>query len=100
MKHKTKDGTGIKILKTLSIALIVLLFVGCTARTELSEEDENKTKICTDIRDGEVFSFNTNTVTNMRAGFGAPSTFDMVTTGGKKMTLSSAMAAYLKCVDE
>lgn len=88
------------MIKITSVALIVFLSTGCTVNAEISDEDKNKIITCTDTRDGEVFSFNTDTVTNMRAGFGSPSTYDMVTTDGKKMTLSSDMAAYLKCVDK
>jgi len=87
----------IKITTGLFIAALVL--TGCTVKAHVSEEDANKLMVCTDTRDGEVFSFNTNTVTNMRAGFGVPSSFDILTTEGKEMTLNNNMEAWLKCVD-
>ena len=89
-----------KKVAVLLIPLAALLCTGCTAKAEISKEDLNKVKTCTDTRDGEVFSFNTNTVTNVRVGYGAPSTFDMVTTDGDKMTISSdAAVLFLKCKD-
>ena len=85
-------------MKILIISL--LLISGCTMKAEVSEDDLNKIKICTDTRDGEVFSFNTNSMTNVRAGFGgAESSVDIVTFEGKKMTVYARMEAYIKCVD-
>lgn len=79
-------------------ALIVLLAAGCTMDGgKVAEKDKNKIMVCKDTRDGETFSFSTNTITNMRAGIGAPSTFDVVTTDGKARTLSSDMGSWLKC---
>lgn len=82
----------------IKILLVSLLICGCTVDAEINEETKNSIITCKDTRDGEVFSFYGNTVTNVRSGYlGAASTFDMVTTDGIEMTLSSDMEAYMKC---
>lgn len=83
----------------MAIALISLLCLqGCTVDGgDVAEHDKNKIMECTDTRDGEKFSFNTNDVKNVRQGIGAPSAFDVTTTDGKEKTLSSDMETFLKC---
>jgi len=63
---------------------------------KISEQDRNRIMTCTDIRDGRVFKFNTNTIKNVRIGIGAPDSFDITTLNNKSMTLTSDMQ-YLKC---
>lgn len=93
MKHKIKTALRFGVS-----ASIVLLAGGCTMKGgDIDEKDRNKLMVCKDFRDGEMFSFNTNTITNVRIGVGAPSAFDVTTTDGKKKTLSSTMEAWLKC---
>jgi hypothetical protein len=93
MNNKTKTALRFGVS-----ALIVLLAAGCTMNGgEVSDKDRNKIMTCKDTRDGETFSFNTNTITNIRRGIGAPHTFDVVTTDGKSMSLSTDMEAWLKC---
>ncbi len=92
MKHLNKTAL------LLAVSLAALLAAGCTMNGgDVAEEDRNKIMTCTDTRDGEVFQFNTNTITNVRAGIGAPSSFDIVTLDGRKITLNSNMEAWLKC---
>ena len=87
-----------KFRTTLGVILIALLCCGCTVDGgSVSEDDLNKVMVCTDTRDGEVFSFNTNTVTNVRQGFGAPHTMEVTTLNGDKRTLNSDMEVWLKC---
>jgi len=82
----------------LAVCLTCLLAAGCTMNGgEVTQEDLNKTMICKDTRDGETFSFNTSTVTNVRQGISAPHSFDVTTDDGEKMTLNSDMEAWLKC---
>jgi len=66
---------------------------------ELSEESKNKEFKCTDFRDGEMFYFNSNTITNMRAGFGTDHSYDMIDTNGTKHTMTSGMESHMKCVE-
>lgn len=79
--------------------LSVSLVAGCgiTVDGNLAETSRNVVIVCKDSRDGEIFSFNTNTVTNVRIGFGAPSTFDVITSDGKKRMLSSTLDTVIKC---
>ena len=83
-----------------NILITALLISGCTVNADITEQSRNRLATCTDFRDGEVFIFNTNTVTNVRYGFGVEHTMDIVTTDGKKRSLSIGMTAYLKCVYE
>ena len=94
MNHKTKTALRIGVS-----ALIVLLAAGCNMKGgDIAEKDRNKLMVCKDTRDGETFSFNTNTITNLRVGLvGAPTTFNVTTTDGKEKTLSSTMETWLKC---
>jgi hypothetical protein len=65
----------------------------------ITEDGKNKQMVCTDTRDGEKFSFNSNNITNARIGYGADSSFDVVDDAGKKRTLTNSMELYLKCVE-
>ena len=78
------------------IILLVCLMTGCTTSGNISETG-NKLMECKDTRDGEVFRFNTKTITNIRVGFLAPTTFDLVTLDGRKKSLSDQAEAWLKC---
>jgi len=64
---------------------------------ELPEGELNKLMMCKDFRDGETFSFNTNTITDIRVGIGVPTTFKITTVSGETKILSSSMESYLKC---
>ena len=82
----------------LVMLLLCFVAVGCTVDGgSVVKEDLNKIVICKDARDGEIFSFNSNTITNVRRGFGAPGSVDITTDDGKKMTLSDDMSLWLKC---
>ena len=78
--------------------LTCMLITGCTVNGGgISKKDANKSMICTDTRNSKTFKFNTNTVTNVRRGIGAPNSFDIITDKGNKMTLNSDMEAWLLC---
>jgi hypothetical protein len=71
---------------------------GCTMNGgDVAKEDLDKIMTCKDTRDNGTFQFNTNTIRNHRAGFGAPSSFDITTLDGRDMTLTSDMESWLKC---
>lgn len=78
------------------VALSVVTMVGCTVGGS-EVINKNEVKVCTDSRDGETFSFNTNSVTNVRRGIGAPTTFNVIDSEGNKRSLSTSMEVYLKC---
>jgi len=87
-----------KLLPRIGVsALIVLLVAACSMEGDVSDGGRNKMMVCKDFRDGETFSFNTNTIKNVRIGIVAPTTFDVVTVDGKAKTLSSEMVPWLKC---
>lgn len=84
-------------MKTLIIFLALSLTLsGClNFGGKLSEESKNKTVRCTDLRDGEVFTYKSNTVTNIRIG--TDSSFDFVDTKGNKRTARASHEVFLKC---
>lgn len=88
-----------RIQKISALTIIVAIMSGCTVGGgQVADESINKEMFCTDSRDGEVFKFNTNTVTDIRRGIGAPTTFTITTHSGDERILSSDMEAYIKCV--
>jgi hypothetical protein len=86
--------------KILTGALIGLLVAGCTQKAELTEGSKGRHFTCTDFRDGDVFRYSTDTITNVRMGIGTDSSFDLVDETGKSRTLKTSMEAYVKCVEQ
>lgn len=86
-----------RIIYTLLLTFISLLMTGCTVEGQLAEESKNVINVCKDTRDGEIFSYNSNTIKNVRVGVGAPTSMDIVTITGKKKTLTSDMVEFIKC---
>lgn len=76
---------------------MVLLVAGCTIPTEVSKEDRNKVFTCTDTRDGEVFSFNSNDITEIRHGIGANGHMKFTDLKGVERTIPANADAWLKC---
>jgi hypothetical protein len=78
--------------------LIALLCSSCTVKNaEVAGHDKNKIMDCKDTRDGETFSFNTNTVRDISVGIGGDSSFTVTTLDGKEKKFNSNMEAYIKC---
>jgi hypothetical protein len=91
MKNLKRSALGLSFL-------IALLCYSCTVKDgEVAEHDKNKIFDCKDTRDGETFSFNSNTVRDVRVGIGADSSFTITTLDGKEKKLNSSMEAYIKC---
>ena len=81
----------------LIIAMLVLISA-CTSRSDLSDKSRNQVHRCTDTRDGEEFTYNTNTITNVRAGWlGADSSFELTDMEGNKRYVQSSDTSWLKC---
>lgn len=80
------------------LIIIALLISGCGFKGEISFDDgkENAWVEVTDTRDGEVFYYNNNTITNPMRGVGTASSINIVTSEGKKMTITTDMMTYLK----
>ena len=74
------------------------MLCGCGFKGSVTfdEGKENAWVQVTDMRDGEVFYYNNNTINNPVRGVGVPSSVDIVTSDGRKMTINSDMMAYLK----
>lgn len=86
-------------LNKVFIFITCLSLAACSVQGELDQSGKNKLMSCKDTRDGETFAYNTNTITDICIGIGAPTTFKIVTTTGKHMTLNSNMDAYIKCAE-
>lgn len=59
--------------------------------------DKNKTIECTDSRDGEVFTFNTNTMRDTRIGITTSSSFKVTDIKGQTRNFNDGTTGYLKC---
>ena len=81
----------------MKFILILVLLVGCTVDADI--QHSNKHMLCTDIRDGETFSYRTNTAHNARMGWGSDSSVDIIDDNGTERTLTSSMTAYWKCTE-
>ncbi len=86
-------------MKRYSVIFMIIFLSGCTFDSGVSEESKNKVITCTDTRDGEIFTFKTNDITNVRSGFMADSSFDVVDQNGIKRTLTSISHIYIKCIE-
>ena len=84
-----------KLINLFFVGLIVVLSA-CTMNGELPEYEKNKLKKCVDMRDGETFYFNTNSIHDIRVGIGCPTSFKIVTTNGDTVLLNDNMEAWLK----
>lgn len=83
-------------LKTVFAICLIFGLVGCSIEGEM--QNKNMLINCTDTRDGEKWSYNTNTVSNVRVGIGSPHSMDLVDTEGRKRHVTSDMETYIKCV--
>ena len=84
---------------TVFHALFILLLASCTMPATMSEDSKNKVIRCTDTRDGEEFIYNTNDVSEIRAGIGGASVVTLTDSEGRVRTISSTAEAWLKCVE-
>ena len=80
--------------------ILLVVLSGCTYESTLDKSELDKSVTCTDTRDGEVFTFLTNNVTNVTSSTSNGASFDVVTTEGKSMHITSAAEAWLKCTKE
>lgn len=78
----------------LAIFLIILI---SSCELQQAEESKNRMMVCTDTRDGEVFRYNTNNITNIHMSISGVTSFNITTTNGDIKLLKSSMEVYLKC---
>lgn len=83
----------------LFAAAVIWLIVGCTIRGEVTMTYQGIYH-CTDLRDGERFDYNTNTIRDARIGIGAPTTVTFTDTTGRVRQASTDENAYIKCVPD
>lgn len=81
------------------VLLSCLLIVGCTVEGKLTDDSKNKWMQTTDTRDGEVFYYNTNTIHDIRIGFGAESSYKIVTTKDDTLLFHTNMESWMKTVE-
>ena len=87
-------------MKKILLVLFSIGFVACTFESSITDDTRNKIATCTDTRDGEQFSFNTNDITNVRYGIGAAHSLTVVDFTGKTRYLTGDMESYIKCKTE
>lgn len=62
-------------------------------------EGKDKTISCTDIRDGEKFSYKSSSMKNIRIGFlGADTCADITLLDGSNRTICKSHEVYTKCI--
>ena len=82
------------------LIIISVLLSGCSMEGgAIAENSKNKIVQCTDTRDGEVFSFLSNNVSNARISLDGNHGFSVVDTDGNYRELNKSMESYLKCKD-
>jgi len=82
-------------MRYLLLASIILS--GCTLEGSISKEDLNKQMKCVDFRDGEVFTFNSNNITDAKSTLGGEGSFRVTTDQGDNIRITSSMEAFIKC---
>lgn len=81
----------------MKVALIFLALGGCTIQGELSENSPKHIS-CTDLRDGEKFSYKAKNIISVRVGIGAPHSIEFVDDNGVKRFLTSDVVQHFKCI--
>ena len=78
--------------KKAVFSVAILLLSGCTMQGEITDNSKNKQMVCIDTRDGETFTFNTNTITDVKIGIaGAPTSFTIINNEGIQCTINTNM---------
>lgn len=79
----------------LSFFIALLCLFGCSP--EIEDEYRGLIIDCTDFRDGEKFSFNTDTIRDIEKNWSGVTGFRITTLDGKDKFLKSEMELYIKC---
>jgi hypothetical protein len=86
-------------MKKYFVLLLFVFVVGCSA--SVSESDRGRIKTMKDTRDGEVFSFNTDTVKNIKFNpISGTHSMTIITTDGDRRTLTEKSELYLKLIGD
>lgn len=81
-----------------SIFIAMLGIVSCTVPA--SYNGPPFTMHCLDTRDGEKWTYHTDTVRDIRQGWGAPHSMTVTDGDGRTRHLNAQMEAWLKCMPE
>lgn len=85
-------------MKTAMIVVLICISLSaCTMKAEVSEQDKNKIVTCTDTRDGESFSFHTNTVRDTWVGLN-DTCYTATDFQGRNRKLCGSMIDFMKCI--
>lgn len=84
-------------MKPLISIFLISALSGCIDFAgKIADEDLNMLATCTDTRDGEVFTFNTNDIFNIRRSFSGGS-FEVKDSNGIDRVFTERMELYIKC---
>lgn len=85
-------------IPSIAIAIIAIMpiFSGCGFEGKYSGK-KSQTMHCIDFRDGEQFTFNTDTIRDVVIGIGTQSHFALTDNKGNIRILSSELSASIKC---
>lgn len=85
------------MMKILIISICSLLLTGCYLEADIIKECSPQKTTCTDTRDGEVFSYRLENVSNKARVTFNDQCFDVTDDTGKKRTMCASHQAFLKC---
>jgi len=94
---ESRGASAVNALVSTIALLLTVTTVSCTMDGSLSDDSENKIVRCKDTRDGEVFTYASDSVKNVRIGIGAPTTIEFVDMSGRERTMSTEDNKYWKC---
>ena len=83
--------------KKLVLFGLVGFLAGCTVDAEF-DGNSPTVYVCTDLRDGEVYTFKTENIIKMKKGyFGAHDSMTFVDNEGQRRHWNRPMEAFIKC---
>lgn len=83
--------------KMLLLFSILLVLGGCSFEAKVAEEYENVNMSCTDTRDGETFTYNTDTLKDMQVTLSGSYSFNIRDDTGKLRWFTEMSEVYYKC---
>ena len=77
------------------ILSVLFCFYGCSAK--IADKDRGLVFDCVDFRDGEKFSFNTDSISDIVRTFTSIVSFKITTLEGNDLIIRHEQEAYIKC---
>ncbi len=86
----------------LSIVFVCFVLLLCFKINKIQKEKKDEPFVhyeayCKDLRDGEIFYFNSRSIKNLKWNPFGHNSLDITTHDGKEMKLHSGMESWLKC---